>query len=71
MFTIYDLYRKHEQEIEEFKKNCKHKYDDETSAIEKFIDDTDIKDAEGNIYHYATYEEWEECHICGEQFKIK
>lgn len=70
MLTIYDLRKKHEKEIEKFKKNCKHKFEDGTSAIEKYIDNTDIEDADSNIYHYATYEEWEECKICGMQNKL-
>jgi hypothetical protein len=65
MFTIYDLYEKQRKEVEDFKNNCKHKYEDGTSALKRYIDDEDVEDDKGNIYHEATYEEWEECRICG------
>jgi len=70
MKTIYDLRREHEQIEEEFIKNCKHQYEDGSSAIERYIDDQTIEDKEHNIYYYATFEEWEECKICGTQWRV-
>ena len=65
IFTIYDLRKKHQKEINEFLDNCKHCYENGDSAFEKRIDDYDV---EG--WHEATYHEWGECQICGLQIAL-
>lgn len=64
MITIYDIYKRHESEIKEFKNNCKHEYDNGESAFKKYIDDNDC---DGK--RIPSYAEWEECLICGLQIE--
>jgi hypothetical protein len=70
MKTIYDLRREHESIEQEFIKNCKHQYEDGSSAIKQYIDDEDYEDEEGNVFYCATGDEWKQCEICRTQWEI-